>query len=136
MKCILSSHVDDLKGGAPRTKDEDLIKHLERDFGDCKQELEEFTHTGIRQIQNGKGIYCHHHQYCDQLRATKGSPLVGRDDPEGVDDEAMAALESLFGGVAWMVLTRAGVAVYVQALQRRSSGARVVDCRRLDLVLR
>ena len=51
-------------------------------------------------------------------------------------DETRAAFESLFGGVAWMVSTRADVAVYVQALQRRGSGPRVVDCRRLNLVLR
>ena len=45
-------------------------------------------------------------------------------------------LSSVLGAVAWIVLTRAELAVYVQALQRRAHAPRVTDCERLDLVIR
>jgi hypothetical protein len=35
-----------------------------------------------------------------------------------------------------MILTRADLAVYVQALQRRASTPRIIDCKRLNLVVR
>ena len=38
MLMILSTHVDDLKGGATRKVAEDLLKHLERHVGTCKAE--------------------------------------------------------------------------------------------------
>ena len=46
------------------------------------------------------------------------------------------AYRSVLGAVAWAVLTRAELAVYVQALQRRAHAPRVADCKRLNLVIR
>ena len=43
---------------------------------------------------------------------------------------------SLLGAVAWTVLTRAELAVYVQALQRRAHAPRIKDCKRLNVVIR
>ena len=43
---------------------------------------------------------------------------------------------SLLGGLAWLVLTRVDLAVYVQALQRRAHSPRVVDFKRLNTVVR
>ena len=38
--------------------------------------------------------------------------------------------------MAWLVLTRADIAVYVQALQRRGMEPRAVDCKPINLVTR
>ena len=46
------------------------------------------------------------------------------------------AYRSVLGTVAWAVLTRAELAVYVQALQRRAHGPRVTDCKRVHHVIR
>ena len=45
--CILSAHVDDLKGGAPRKIAEELLAFLNKAFGECKANWIEFVHTGI-----------------------------------------------------------------------------------------
>ena len=62
--------------------------------------------------------------------------LTGKVERGLVDSETKAAFERLLGGVAWMDITRADLAVYVQALQRRGSAPRTVDRTRINLVLR
>ena len=37
---------------------------------------------------------------------------------------------------AWAVLARAGLAAYVQALQRRAHAPRIKDCKRFNLVIK
>ena len=46
------------------------------------------------------------------------------------------AFSSGLGGAAWTALTRADMAIHIQALQRRGAGPRVVDLKRLNVVLR
>eukprot|EP00973_Karenia_brevis_P037025 5104059-Karenia_brevis.AAC.1 len=43
---------------------------------------------------------------------------------------------SLLGGVAWLVLTRVDIAVYVQSLQRHAHKPCVQDWKRLKTVVR
>jgi hypothetical protein len=45
--CLLSTHVDDLKGGAKKSVAEALLKFIESKVGTCKQQWKVFTHTGI-----------------------------------------------------------------------------------------
>ena len=88
---------------------------------------------------------CHdlHQQCCSQLAyiATLGS--ITLKDEEDRNDELKEVSEvthglyrQLLGAVAWTMLTRADLAIYVQALQRRCAKPRVVDVRRLNLVVR
>ena len=44
---ILSTHVDDLKGGARKEVALSLLKYLEENFGTCKAEWRCFNHTGV-----------------------------------------------------------------------------------------
>ena len=53
-----------------------------------------------------------------------------------VDGPCHDACRSVLGAVAWIVLTRVELAVYVQALQRRAHAPRVTDCKRLNRVIR
>ena len=46
------------------------------------------------------------------------------------------ACRSVLGVVAWTVLTRAELAVYVQAFQRRAQAPRINDCTGLIIVSR
>ena len=41
----------------------------------------------------------------------------------------------VFGAIAWIVLTRAELAVYVHALRRRAHAPRISDCKRLNIVI-
>ena len=60
-----------------------------------------------------------------------------------MEDEKLVTLRPLhdfyrscIGAIAWAVLSRADIAVYVQALQRRGHAPRVLDPKRCNLVIR
>ena len=95
LKCVLSTHVDDLKGAARRHVAEDLLKHLERHFGKCKSEWGSFTHTGIAHEHTPGQVICHQHAYVDALRPMDISHLRGRDDMEMVDDRTHSEYQTL-----------------------------------------
>ena len=134
--CLLSTHVDDLKGGARRSTAEALIKFVETKVGKCKQQWNCFTHTGIEHEQTEKGIYTHQAGYSATIKPIANELLNGKADDELAGILLASLYSSVLGGVAWMVLTRADLSVYVQALQRRASMPRIVDCKKLNLVAR
>ena len=136
LNCILSTHVDDLKGGAPKETAMRLLKHLEESVGKCKQEWDSFIHTGIEHVRDKDGVYTHQTTYAKQLNQMDPHLWDGKPDEEEVDEKIASLYLSLLGGVAWMVLTRVDMAVYVQALQRRAQKPRVKDCKNLNLVVR
>ena len=78
--CLLSAHVDDLKGGAPRKIAEELLSYLNKAVGECKANWIEFVHTGIQHSQTKLGIHCHQFAYIDQLQLVDVSSLKGKDD--------------------------------------------------------
>ena len=133
---IASAHVDDIKGAARKEIAEALLAHLEKHFGPCKAEWTSFMHVGIQHDHKSGEVYCHQNAYIEALRPLKLATLKGKPDDEQVDALFIEAFQRLLGGAAWTVLTRADVAVYIQALQRRGHVPRVCDCRRLNLVIR
>ena len=136
LKCLLSTHVDDLKGGAKKETALELIAFVESRVGKCKQQWQEFTHTGIEHRQTEKGIYCHQTGYAATIKAISADLFTGKPEDELADKILAGLYISVLGGVAWMILTRADLAVYVQALQRRASNPRITDCKRLNLIVR
>ena len=136
LKCILSTHVDDLKGTARRAVAESLLKHLEAHFGKCKSEWGRFSHTGIWHEHRPGEVICHQREYVAALRAMNLTSLKGKEDHASVSEETHREFQTLLGGAAWTVLTRADAAVYIQALQRRAHAPRVIDCKRLNVVVR
>ena len=115
---VLSARVDDLKGGARKDVALSLLAFLDSKFGPCKAQWKDFHHTGIRHIQTCEGIFCHQYDYMDQLRPLDVGKYKSGDPNSCVDEQTHSAFSSLLGGVAWTVLTRTKVAVYVQALHR------------------
>ena len=133
---LLSTHVDDLKGCATRVDAEDLLRHLCKAFGPCKADWQKFTHTGIEHERVPRGVTCHQNKYIDQIKPIKNEVLTGIDDVDLVPAFVHELYRKLLGEVAWVMMTRADLAVYVQALQRRCAAPRAMDIRRLNLVLR
>ena len=61
----------------------------------------------------------------------------GKTEDEALVDETLKeSFSSLLGGVAWTALSRAESAVYIQALQRRGSKPRYVDCKKINTLVR
>ena len=113
LRCLLPVHVIDVTGTAPRHVAESLLVCLHSKVGRCKADCGSFLRTGI------------------QL-----SLLIGKDEEAQCDVIFHEAYISVLGVVAWTVLTRAELAVYVQALQRRAHAPRIKDCKRFNLVIR
>ena len=133
---ILSTHVDDLKGGAKKELAMKLLKFLEVEFGPCKNEWKDFTHTGIEHERRPKGIFCHQWKYTQALGSLDLSSYAKQDENMYVREDTHSAYSSLLGGAAWLVLTRSDGSIYIQALQRHASKPRLKDCRRLNIVVR
>ena len=136
LQCILTTHVDDLKGAATKDVAQRLLAHLESAVGKCTQEWKAFTHTGIEHIQEADGVRAHQNTYVSQLQQIDIADIKGEDDETTVSDRFHSQYMSLLGGIAWMVLTRVDLAVFVQALQRRAHAPRVCDLKRLNTVVR
>ena len=62
--------------------------------------------------------------------------LLGKEEEAPCDIVLHEVCGSVFGAVAWTVLTRAELAANVQALRRRAHAPRIADCKRLSLVIR
>ena len=136
IRMALSTHVDDLKGSATRKDAESLLAHLQKEVGTCSQEWQQMTHTGIEHVQSDKGVYAHQTKYAQQLMPMDISSIKGQPDETDAPGDFPSRYMSLLGGLAWLVLTRVDLAVYVQALQRRAHSPRVVDCKRINTVVR
>ena len=120
--------MDDLKGGATPAVAKKFLEYLESNFGKYKAEYTKFIHTGIEHERKPGGILCRKWND-DSLKPLDLSLYKGKTEDETLVDEALKeSFSSLLGGVAWTALSGAESAVYIQALQRRGSKPRYVDC--------
>ena len=136
LRCLLSTHVDDLKGIARKSVALELLAHLEKRVGKCKQEWQQFTHVGVEHVQTKDGLYCHQETYASQLKPLDASMWKGLPEESAANPKLLSLYQSLLGGVAWMAMTRVDVVVYIQSLQRHAHAPRVVDLKRLNTVAR
>ena len=135
LKCILSVHVDDLKGTATRETATSLLQHLESKVGKCKADYCTFIHIGILHEQTVDGIYTHQFTYIDAIVPIPLEMLKG-DENAFAEKKLHDAYRSCPGSVAWAIFSRPDISVYVQALQRRAHAPRVLDANRCNLVVR
>lgn len=135
--CITSVHVDDFKGTATQKTAESLLQHLESRVGKCKAEFKSFAHTGIQHEHERGVVYTHQLPYIESIKPIDKKLFEGKPEDEMVTCEKLhEAFRSCLGSIAWTGLSRADVAVYIQALQRRGAAPRIKDCQRANLVIR
>ena len=116
MLCLPSVHVDDIKGTARRDVAEPLLAHLNELLGQCKADYSCFLHTGIQHEHPPGFVFTHQHVYIDSTTPSDKQLLVGKGDEEACPVALREAHRSVLGAVAWTVLTRVDLAVYVQLL--------------------
>jgi len=116
----MTSHIDDIKGSATDSERQKLAKLLKHYFGDdLKEKLGSFEFTGVQHAQdNTKAITCHQDHYIGELSIIPIDPV---DDTKSDDDVSAAeneAFNSLVGGMAWVLVSRADISPYIGFLQR------------------
>jgi len=131
---MISTHVDDLKGGGVKGEMDSLIALLETRFDSLKIQYKEFEHLGLDHKQLEACIEIHQNNYISQLRTMNPSEFPA-DDEEDLPDEHVPNFMSLLGGVGWVVQTRPDVITYVGALQRHLKKPKTKHARALNRVV-
>ena len=115
---IMCIHVDDLKITAAAWLITKIIATLEATFGKLVVQWNRFTNCGIRHIQNPSTFEISVDQI-DYINALKQMPSSKNSSLETVvDNTTFEQFRSLRGAVAYCLLTRADVTIYVVPLQR------------------
>ena len=109
--CLLSVHVGGTKGAATKKTADSALKRFNDSVGQREANYDSFLHTGL-QHESSSGS--------NSITPIDASPFVGNDEEAECDTQMREAYMSGLGAVAWAVLTKAEVAVYVQALQLRA----------------
>ena len=137
--CIISTHIDDIKGSATEAECETLLAALKKDYGsDAKVERTSFEHTGIQHVQDETKItvYTHQNHYVKDLSEIPTSHLDMKDLDKEVDTDTHAMYWSLLGGIAWLLQTRADICPFVGFLQRAAQKPLIRHVRLINRVLR
>ena len=113
-----------------------MLKHLNDKVGQCQADCTSFLHTGIQHESAPGLVVIHQYVYIHSIKPIDVHSLQGKGEESSCDTAMHDAYRSVLGAVAWTVLTRAELAVYVQALQRRAHAPGIKDCKRLNVVIR
>ena len=75
-------------------------------------------------------------EYIDALKLIDIAVYRGKDPETRLDEHSETLFRSLLGAVAFAVLTRVDIAVFVVALQRMAAKATVLHIKRLNVIVR
>ena len=100
---ILSTHVDDLKGGGEEHEVQALVKQLSAAFGEGKLEYSKFEHCGVRHVQGEDfSITTTMDHYIDQLKPIVSSELKIKSNEDSCSAALAALYGTLLGGLHWL----------------------------------
>jgi len=134
---ILSTHVDDLKGGG----DKDCITHirqgLEKAFGALTEKIGTFMHCGVQHEQQPDGsVLVDQLHYVSRLHAAEVAGVDQLCLERPLSEKQHADFLSLLGGVAWVTQSRMDVCIYTVALQRKAKSPKVEHLLRLNRLVK
>lgn len=90
---------------------------------------------GIQHEHSPSEVHTHQYVYVDNRKPIEVSLLNDKYEEALCDTILHEAYMSVLGAVAWEVLTRAELALYAHALQRRAQAPRIEDCNKLISVI-
>ena len=129
-------HVDDIEGTARKDTAEPLLRHLDEKVGQCKADCNSFLHAGILHEYSSGVVFTRRYIYIGSVAPIDSGLFIGKHEEAECDTQFREGHRSVFGVAAWAVLTRAELAVDVQALQRRAHPPRIKYCKRLNIGIR
>ena len=130
--CLVSVHVDYIKGTTRRQLAESLLALLNKLVCQCKAEGDSSLHICIQHEHSPPGCSLR----IDDMLSIDVALLVGKDEDALCCVALRESYRSVLGAIACVVFTRADLAVYVQASQRRAHLPRINDCKIFNLVIR
>ena len=133
---LLTCHVDDLKCTGTAEARVILYNGLFKQFGKLSEKENTFEHCGVLHSRIGNSVIMSQSHYVKQLRLIDVSGLALDKEETLLGPVHLPMFMSLLGAVAWLVLTRVDIPVYVQALQRATHKATIGHCLKLNKIVR
>ena len=134
---LLVKHVDDLKIAGEAPEVDALISYLESGFGKLSYQEGTFTNCGLQHIRMPDGsVQMNQNEYINAMRPIHHPELAGRRSDEPCTAEVHSLFQSLLGAVAYCLLSQSWAAVFVVALQRRTTNPLNLHVRRLNLLVK
>ncbi|CAK9067108.1 Retrovirus-related Pol polyprotein from transposon RE1 (Retro element 1) (AtRE1) [Includes: Protease RE1 [Durusdinium trenchii] len=131
---LLLKHVEDLKIAGPKKHVLELVEYLSFAFGKLGLEFENFTFCGIRHQQTAEAIALDQTSFIAAIKEMTVTPVSMKE--EYLSEDVRRQFLSLLMTVAYALLTRLDIAVYVTALQRVSHIAQPIHVKRLNHLVR
>ena len=138
LKAMMCKHVDDLKLAGERETIIQILKQIETVFGQLKIDWNSFTNCGVRHTQDPqtKEVKLDQDEYIKGIKTCISSEITRGASEVKAGPELHAQYWSVLGAIAYAVLTRPDIAVFVSALQRWSHAPAIIHCKRLNAVVR
>lgn len=134
----MAKHVDDLKITGDKQTVSWILEQIEKVFGKLKIEWHSFTNCGVRHIQDPttKEVTLDQTDYIAGIKHCIHPDIQS----QGPETDACASLHevywSVLGAIAFALLTRPDLSVFVAALQRWSHAPKIIHCKRLNTTVR
>lgn len=129
-KCLPSVYVGDIKGNAARDVADPVLVYLNHKVGRCKPDCGSFLHTGMQHEHSPGFVFTHQYFHVDSGTPINSQMFADQEGDALCDEMLHGAYRPVPGVVARIVLTRAELAAYVQALQRRAHAFRTQGCQK------
>ncbi|CAK0867548.1 unnamed protein product [Prorocentrum cordatum] len=134
---VASTHLDDLKcAGRDKARDE-MISALEAVFGKMAMHEKSFVHCGLRHRQlDDVSIEVDQIEYVKNLSCIDEKGLQGLGDEDDPPAGHVNQYPSLLGAIAWRIMTRIDIYIYVAALQRHGKAPKVGHIKKMNVLLK
>ena len=131
----MSTHIDDIKGSSQDDEREKLATLLRKHFGDdLKVNLNKFEF--IRHIQQDKSVTCHQDHYVLELSIIPLDTNNTEPDTADATESETDNFNSLLGGLAWLLMSRADISAWIGFLQRLGRKPKRTHLKMINKVLR
>ena len=99
LRCMLTTHIDDIKGAGGEAAKKELSKALKQDYGDdVKLDESPFDHCGIRHTQKPNGeVWTDQSHYIKEISASPTGHLDMSQSDQELDVTDYGLLRSLLG---------------------------------------
>ena len=134
LRLAVIKHVDDLKICGPKDLIEKFVAHVSKAFGKLDIEWYNFTFCGARHTQK-EDIVLDQIKFISAIKEMQVPEALSKTD-QPLPEHLQRQFLSLLMTVAYALLARIDVAVYVTALQRECQKPKPIHVRRLNLLLR
>eukprot|EP00435_Cladocopium_sp_Y103_P018529 s3796_g4.t1 len=131
---MVIKHVDDLKMAGPKSLIEKFVEHVSKAFGKLDTEYHSFTFCGVKHTQK-EDIVLDQIKFISAIKEMLVPEAYMKID-QPLPEPQQRQFLSLLMTVAYALLTRIDVAVYVTALQRECQKPKPIHVKRLNTLLR